>query len=207
MPNTESRWTENGRQYHGEDEAFPLVEWLNRKEDPEATNRQAIEESKSRIAGILDWLGELGAAGDTEMEKCGALAARINEVLGECALLPQIELLPGKELSVSLEFHPAPGTRHYGEATVPREIGKHFVPFGGHYHLMQLINIWRSGNIAKLRRCKGCGKFLYKRFSNQESCSDRCREAAHKRSPEYKARRNKRLREQYQQKKKGIVRQ
>ena len=173
----------------------------------QAVNYQAVEDSKARIAGILDWLAELVASGGDEVEKCAALAARINELLAECALIPQVQLFPGKELSVSLEFYPAHGTRHRAELTAPREVGRLYLPFGGHHYLMRVINIWRAGNIAKLRRCKGCGKFLYKRFSNQEACSDRCREAAYKRSQEYKDKRNKRLRENYQLQKKGIVRQ
>jgi len=206
VPNTQSRWTETIRQYHGEDEAIPLVAWLNSPGDPDATNYQANEDSRARIARILDWLAEMGAAGAAEGERCNTLAAHINEMLAECALLPQVEIVSGKELACALEFHPAPSTRHHAELTAHREIGKPFLYFGGHHALMWLINIWRSGNIAKLRRCKGCGKFLYKRFSNQESCSDRCREAAYKRSQEYKDKRNKRLREQYQLQKRGIVR-
>lgn len=207
MPNTERRWTENARQYHGEDEAAPLVDWLNYPLDPTAANYQVNKESQAHIAQILDWLAEMAAADETDVEKCFSLRDRINEALRECAMVPKVDLVraPGG-LSATLDLQPAPGSRY---ADAPMEYGKTYELLGGHHQILRLVNIWRAGNIGKLRRCKGCGKFLYKRFSNQATCggSSRCREAAYKRSPEWKAERNARLRKQYAQKLAGIVRE
>jgi hypothetical protein len=193
MPNTHSRSTPRKRQYYGEDKAVPLVEWLNSPGEPEAVNHEAVEESKARIVQIFDWLVELGAAGGDEAEKCSVLVAQINEVLRECAIVPYVWLLPGKKLSCALDLMPAPGSRHYAELT-PREIGKTFIPFGGHAHLVMLIDLWRAGLISNLRRCKNCRKFLFQRFSHKAFCSETCREAD-KTSPTYKAKRNKRVSE------------
>jgi hypothetical protein len=194
----ENRWTENTRQYDGEAEAKPLVAWLNYPLDPGAANYQANKESQTRIAQILDWLLELGAAGGDEVEKCISLRDRINEALRECAMVPQVWLLPGKELSCALDLMPAPGSQ-YAEPMASGEIGKMYELLGGHHEILRLVNIWRNGNIASLRRCKNCEKFIYKRFPQQEFCGApaRCREAFYKRSEEYKVERRERDRRNY----------
>lgn len=179
MPITHSRSTLFARRYYGEDKATPLVLWLNSPADPEAENHEQIEESKARIAQILDSLAELGTVGGAEVEKCTALVAQINEVLHGCAIVPYVWLVPGKELSCALDLMPAAGSTDYAGLA-----------------LIHLIDLWRAGLISNLRRCKSCGKFLYKRFSHQEFCSGdkRCREAE-KSSPEYKAKRNERVKQ------------
>jgi hypothetical protein len=176
------------REFYGEDKAAPLVEWLNSAGEPDASNQDAVETSKAQITQILDWLRELGTARTDEVERCVELTVRINELLAACPIIPYVWLVPGREMAAALDLAPAPSTAHDAELRM-REAGRPFLPFGGHHHLMLVIDLWRGELIHKLRRCKQCRKWLYSRFGHQEFCSVECREAE-KFSPEYKKRRN-----------------
>jgi hypothetical protein len=114
-------------------------------------------------------------------------------------MVPQVWFVPGAAgPSMALDFMPAPDSK-FAEHDSPKEPGKTYQLIFGHQEILRLVNIWRSGNIAKLRRCKNCEKFIYKRFPQQEFCGApaRCREAFYKRSEEYKKERRERDRKNY----------
>jgi hypothetical protein len=187
------RSTRVKRQYYGEDKAFPLVAWLNSSGEPEASNDDAVQASKTQITQILDWLDELGTARTDEMERCAGLTARINKLFAACPIIPYVWLVSGREMAAALDLAPAPGSAHEKELQL-REAGRSYLPFGGHYHLMLLVDLWRAGLIQKITRCKQCRKWLFTRFEHKKFCSVECRDAD-KSTPGYKALRAKQVRD------------
>jgi hypothetical protein len=200
---------EKARLAPGEKYAAPLMAWLNSEEDASAFNGKINHEAKQQVAGILDGLAEIGSAGDGELTRCRKIAGEINAQLSKLALVPQVEIhelqplpLPRTpQVVCSFDFQPAPGSLHLAEMKKRQRAGQK----GGrkmawplaHQAFMLLFDLWRSGYIDRLRRCARCENFLYRGKRNQEWCSSACREAAHQSTPEYKEKRNARLRGNY----------
>ena len=65
-------------------------------------------------------------------------------------------------------------------------------------YLEMILNLARSGQIRRLRRCSNCGKWLYARFRHQEFCSTKCQQKHYTQTEEWKAHRREYMRDYYQ---------
>lgn len=198
------------RQYAGEDRASHLINWLNSPFQDGAPNGEENEAAKKRVKALLGEIAKLNR-NEAPLDELREIVIRLNDMLESCSVVPQIQLnvmrplpLPSKDQVVcSVDFEPAPGTLHDEERFVRNKGAGMGNPLAwplGHESFMLLIDIWREGNISKIRRCKQCGKFFYEHRTIHDSCSPRCREAFSKSSPEGRRKRNERLRRNYRYK-------
>jgi hypothetical protein len=66
-------------------------------------------------------------------------------------------------------------------------------------NLELLLNLARSKNLNRLRRCENCKSWLYARFSHQNFCSVKCQQKHNTRSEEFKEHRRNYMRGYYKQ--------
>lgn len=204
MRNAQRHTTHPRRKFKGHAEASILVDWLNSPGDRDASNYAANEEAKRRISAILDWLAEIAAARDDEFDRCQSLASKVNGALAECALVPEVDVGPVQflprrkkpKLMCSFQFKPAPGSQLHAEIQM-KSPGKFFTWPTGHEAVAILFNLWQTGFVVKIRRCRNCDRFLYQKFRNMGFCPNEgaCRRAFSQKSEEYKANRNRRERD------------
>jgi uncharacterized Zn finger protein (UPF0148 family) len=64
-----------------------------------------------------------------------------------------------------------------------------------------ILNLARSGQLMRLRRCGHCQSWLYAKFQHQTFCSMQCQQKVYTQSEEWKAHRRKYMRDYYRLKK------
>jgi len=186
-----------------------MVKWLNSPTLERTLYREAVARAKACTAGFFDGLGELTKL--AEVDRKQSIAERLNLVLAECPFIPQIDIevwrprmnIWGEARRKRVEFffniRPVMETEIKGSSkewhqwdAIQRE-------------LVLLLDLWRMQGVEKIRRCKQCGRFFYMLRSDHQSCSARCREDFYKQTSEARAKRNKRLRENYRLKKSANI--
>ena len=180
------------REYSGQEEARPLLEWLNQPIKDRA--RQNVGE----ILEIFCYLQERASpkrnsANAYSKEDLNNSNNRLSDLLREYKYYPM--LLPLGSRS-GCYWYPVPRGSKYARGWAAEYDDANAV-----YHLAQLA---KADLLNQLKKCS-CGRWLFARFSHQRFCSAQCREKEFRSSPEWKEYRRKKAREYYQLHKSGKV--
>lgn len=225
MPKPVRRITEKRREYQGEDKAGALVRWLNKPDD---------EEAKTRIKRVIAlfremyWhckkmpAPELGSLVETrhdtpDSRKYDDLHAELNRALKYYQTTPSIGFMAvsqGGINKVAFAIHAVPvagsafdrNTKACARTRPKLSGGRLRTGLGdGEPKAIQLmLEVFRSGDIFKIHECR-CGKYIFRRFSHQRFCSQKCRIAEYRSSEEFRVARNAKQRELYRLHKKNNI--
>jgi hypothetical protein len=227
MPRRESRIQEKTRQYHGQNDAESLVNWLNVTEDLVGRAR-IIEVIGAFFKAIyLESVTEPsithrkdGSAWQLMTPKrqlVEAATRKLDKLLAYYTVVPDI-MIPTSARKGDVEYRvswrSAPGSKvaHHGRS-VPRpgpgrKWKKHYEIPGGQMGeigaLFNALELIKSGLISKIAVCR-CGKYYFKKFAHQRFCSQKCKLAEFRTNEEVRVKRNEYARKLYHLHKTGKV--
>jgi len=170
------RVTDNARRYSGEQDALPLVEWLNRNGETRAARR------------VVRLITALNAPPDIESAEYKTWRSGTDRTLGRYRYSPQISVAvhrpSGNQYRVSMV--PSRWLSGKGGAVENRE------PLA----VLQVVRLAELGLVDRVRRCS-CGAWFFAHASTKQWCSVKCRHRDYKSTPEWKEKRNRYARDYY----------
>jgi hypothetical protein len=183
------------REYSGQDEAMPLLEWLN-----EPTK----DRGRRRVQEILEIFIHLQKGWTVERTKDSVRAYyvgedhtkslnRLGKLLREYKYYPM--MFPLGSITGSHWF-PVPKGNKYTHGWA--------IDYDDANAVFDLAQLADDELLKRVKKCH-CGRWLFARFSHQRFCSVECREKEFRSSPQWKAYRRKKAREYYQLHKSGKV--
>jgi hypothetical protein len=227
MPTPDSRIHETTRQYHGQNDAESLVNWLNVTEDLGGRARiievidaflRAIHlESETEASVTHRKDGFAWQLMTPERQVVEAAKKKLDRLLSYYTVVPNIAIptsaqkgqasywvswrsAPGSKLARHSRTVPGPGPGRKWKARydIP---GGQMGEIGAMFNSLELI---KSGLISKIAVCR-CGKFYFKKFAHQRFCSQKCKLAEFRGNGEVRAKRNEYARKLYHLHKSGKV--
>lgn len=214
MPRAQRRITEHIREYQGQRDAEPLVNWLNFTKDTAAKKRILnVIGMFMLLAGYEIQVGRehyTGEDGNTYETVTSGTKARdhvtrqLDKALGYYTMRPKVSIFGGgnKAFSPSLIvwWTPVSGSKMH------RHQKAHYDPSGGIWlededsplpgtsmaesgAIKTVLELMESGALSGIDLCR-CRKFFYRRFSHQRFCSSKCRIAEFRNSDEARQKRN-----------------
>lgn len=197
MPKHQSHGTglQIEREYSGQEEAKPLLEWLN---------KPAKDLGRQRVREILEIFTHLqkGWTVERTTDKVHAYyvgqdhrksIARLERLLRNYKYFPM--LFPLGTFSQSHWFPVRRGIKYARGWEVDYDDSN---------AVLDLAQLADEDLLIRMKKCT-CGLWMFARFSHQRFCSVKCREKEFRSSPEWKAYRRKKAREYYQLHKSGKV--
>jgi hypothetical protein len=210
MPKHRRRDTGKGRTYEGAEKVETLLTWLDSTDDESARSRMHDIVVLSLHLSVLGQHLEFSKENEEDLEqqellleKIEALGSQRNDLLAYYQLIPSYLLIEDKW---RLFWMPAPRSdwrifSGRGKKVVRGSKGI----IGEQDAFFALIELLRSGGIARVGACKHCHKLFFARFSHQEFCSQPCRTKDRQSTPEWKDYQRKKAREYYRLHKSGKV--
>lgn len=180
MAKTQSRVLRK-REYAGERDARPVVEWLEQK--PQPPQHRRIERLLDDLATIgKHFAGIYGGTGYWTPDAVGAVK-ELPSPIRRAVFSVQKEL--ARYRSVPRLFGVS------GSGVILLSSG-----FGGKVGevVWRIAALGRSGFLDRLRRCVRCRKWFYARFRHKQACSTVCQRAEYKASPEWREHRREYMR-------------
>jgi hypothetical protein len=183
------------REYSGQEEAKPLLEWLN---------QPAKDRGRQRVREILEVFSHLQKGWTVDRSKDSVRAyytgqdhtksiERLQKLLQEYKYFPMF--FPLGSISQSHWF-PVPRGNKYSHGWA--------IDYDDSNAVLDMAQLADADLLNRLKKCI-CGRWMFARFSHQRFCSVKCREKEFRSSPEWKAYRRKKAREYYQLHKSGKV--
>lgn len=185
------------RTYAGENDAKPLIEWLNRK--PKISERGRIEKLLANLAKVRQKYGEGGQEHRLEGDP------QLRGLFWPISTFPKSWY--GKDHNVALREAQAELARHKVWPTLeavsnPRSRTSGSILSFGWKHsrdkaaeaVLHIVMLGKDGNLWRVRQCRHCEKWFYARFSHQGFHSNRCQMAEYKASPSWREKRQKYMR-------------
>jgi hypothetical protein len=186
------------REYAGEQEASPVVEWLNAaKIAPEARRNYA------RVLNILQQLLRLDPIADAWrpayrrpdlmdhddkytklMAEAYGIADRLNASLKHYRLAPQIEPRLG-EGGVYVRWESASGSRGFSVMVCDLQGSPPF-PVSEPRVIQKLLELSRKSCLKRIRACRECDRWFYAKFSHALFCSQQCQQKHFRTSETFK---------------------
>jgi hypothetical protein len=175
MTKTQSRVSENTRQFQGEDHGTRLVFWLNKETRPEPSSK-----ALKRISLLLSLF--------TDLARYFPLRSRMKDDDPSWGKIFAAE----KQLDRKLKFYRGVPILWYDKEGPKLNWGATNPKLGSHE--MQafdaLLKLAREGLIGSVRQCEQCQRWIFARFRHQRFCPDgRCREKYFRSSESWKAHR------------------
>jgi hypothetical protein len=217
MAKHESRISENAREYEGEAQAAPLINWLNSTKDG--------DDAKTRILDIAYSFLKLNVEGaeifgnreaydkkqskTVTFERADWLEAQLRGTLDYYTVVPHVVFAPQ---GFAIGWKVAPDSEFERDQKRlqrrPRRPKDPLSPSAEKLEevdaLTTMLELFKNGLILKIRRCT-CNKFYFAKFRHQQSCSEKCRIAKFKTSDQARRKRNEYARKLYRLHKSGKV--
>jgi hypothetical protein len=197
MPKPESHGTDLRlpREYSGQHEAEPLLEWLN---------HPTKDRARQRVREILEIFKHLQKGWTVERTENSVRAyytgkdhersiERLQRLLQEYKYYPMF--FPLGSITGSHWF-PVPRGNKYSHGWA--------VEYDDSNAIFDLAQLADDELLNRVKKCP-CGQWLFAKFSHQRFCSLQCREKEFRSSPEWKEYRRKKAREYYRLHKSGKV--
>jgi len=188
MPRIQRRGTYNSREFSGEWSSIEVLRWLNADEDD--SDRRKVRQLLRNVRFVTgDLVRDLEGTWVPRSKDAFSLAREnISRLLSKYKFAPLLKPVPGMTIC---QWTPVSGPRGKFKRRWPPQDNK-YDDVEAIYDLVTLP----QGCIVRILECV-CGKWFYRRFSHQRFCSGRCRDKAHKSTPESREYRRKKARDYY----------
>jgi hypothetical protein len=183
------------REYSGQEEAKPLLAWLNnpRKDHGRERVREILEIFKYLQKGWRVDRTEDSVRAYYVGEDHTRSLERLQVLLQEYKYYPMF--FPLGSITGS-HWYPVPRGNKYSHGWA--------VEYDDSNAVFDLADLADAELLNRVKRCR-CGRWIFAKFSHQRFCSVQCREKEFRSSPEWKEYRRKKAREYYRLHKSGKV--
>ena len=171
--------TKRKYRFIGEEGAIGLVAWLN----------SAQSEGRGRVIEIMELYNRLG-------KSIPPMPARFPKPGSPGAMTLRLGILLDRYTYRLENRGPITG---FSPAAIGRETGR---DWRDEYHnVLRVHKLREMGLLSRVKRCDGCGKWLFAKLPGQRFCAESCRVKAYQSDPHWRDRNNAKRRKTYRQRK------